>query len=176
MAPETEKKLEHARWLLDRSDHLRSSYANRAALVLGIDAGILGALFAVLGLTNPPFMSSTGVLLAAALLLTSASVVYAFLASSNLRTRRRRIFEVDSDKRQFLNPTNTFGDEEPDFKTFKSRFDASSQDAFVEHVLSELYVALPLQDRRYFCLKRSVHALFGAMGAVVALLFTLLIS
>jgi hypothetical protein len=175
MVPESDMKLEHARWLLDPSDHLRSSYANRAALVLGIDAGILGALFAVLGLVNPHFTGLARVLLPLALTLTSISVVYAFLASSSLRSKRRTIAKEDSGKRLFLSPTNTFGEEAPEFAAFKSRFEASNQDAFVEHVLSELFVALALQDRRYLCLKRSIHALFGAMGVLVALFLTLLL-
>jgi hypothetical protein len=175
MVPESDMKLEHARWLLDRSDHLRSSYANRAALVLGIDTGILGALFAVLGLVKPNFTGLARALTPLALMLTSISVVYAFLASSSLRSKRRTVDKEDSGKRLFLSPKNTFGEEAPEFTVFQSRFAASCQDAFIGHVVSELFVALSLQDRRYLCLKRSIYALFGAMGVIVALFLILLL-
>src|SRR4051794_32506605 len=125
MMSEPDMRLEHARWLLDRSDHLRSSYANRAALVLGIDAGILGALFAVLGLAGPHFTGLPGVLLLLVLGLTSTSIVYAFLASSSLNTKRRKLTKEDSDKRLFLSPTNSFGEGVPSFACFKERFDKS---------------------------------------------------
>jgi hypothetical protein len=175
MMSEPDMRLEHARWLLDRSDRLRSSYASRAALVLGIDTGILGALFAVLGLAGLHFTSLAGVLLLLVLAFTSASIVYAFLASSSLNIKSRKLTKEDSDKRLFLSPTNSFGEGVPNFARFKESFENSDVDAFVTHALSELFVALALQDRRYHFLKRSIYGLFGALGILVGLFLILLI-
>jgi hypothetical protein len=161
MVLEPEKKLEHARWLLDRSDHLRSSYANRAALVLGIDAGILGALFAVLGLTSPRLAGLASWLLATVLVLTFISVICAFLASSSLRSNARAVIKTNPERRLFLSPSDTFGEVGTEYKNFKGRFEESTQGCFLGYALSELYVALQLQHRRYFRLKLSIVALFG---------------
>lgn len=117
MALEPDVKLEHARWLLDRSDHLRSSYANRAALVLGIDAGVLGALFAVLGLARPRLSVLVSCLLATALVFTFSSVVFAFLASSSLRSSARAATKADSERRLFLSPSDTFSEVGPSLQT-----------------------------------------------------------
>jgi len=171
---EPDVRLEHARWLLDRSDHLRSSYANRAALVLGIDAGVLGALFAVLGLARPRLTVLVSCLLAAALLFTFSSVVFAFLASSSLRSSARAATKADSERRLFLSPSDTFGEVGPKFTDFKSRFEASVADNFVGNVLSELHIALQLQHQRYQYLKVSIAALFGAMGTLLVLALALL--
>jgi hypothetical protein len=174
MTPEPDVRLEHARWLLDRSDHLRSSYANRAALVLGIDAGILGALFAVLGLARPSLADLVAALLATALVFTFTSVIFAFLASSTLRGSSRAATKSDSGRRLFLGADDTFHELGLKFADFKSNFENSSVDLFVEHVLCELHVALQLQNQRYRYLKASIVALFGAMVTLLALALALL--
>jgi len=73
--------------------------------------------------------------------------------------------------RAFLNPRETFASKVcPDFATFKTKFDALTEAAFIESACAELWVDLHLQQIRYGRLKKSVLFILGAFISLVAAL------
>lgn len=169
------EKLDHARWLLERSDHLRASYATRAALVLGIDAVAIASLFASLATqwsANRVYAIASCLILCCVL----ASVWCALLASGTVFSpnARKAAHSPDIGMRRYLSPTDTFGGEIRTFAQFREAFHSTDPDTLLEYILAELAVDLKLQGQRYRWLKWSMRLLFLSMILLAFLYVSLL--
>ena len=162
--------IEELKWLISRSDTLRSSYSNRAALVLATDTLILGIVFVILDKEHlqPEFYLL--VALALCLVLALSSVVFAFLAVGTLGRSARDVTGSDAPPRFFLSPRETFveigeayRDRNQRFAMFAHSFDKVHPESFHVALLAELHVDLLLQHIRYRNLKISVWLLLMAI-------------
>lgn len=159
-------QVELAKWLLLRSDHLRSSYANRALLILTADAMLVASLFVLLQASRSALDCLAALGLATVLILVALSIAYAFFATGTLRENSRKETGCDGPARLFLSPA----DSESllaSFEVFKSHFLALDDSGTLAVVLSELQMDLVLQGRRYNHLKRSVFFFLVALATFV---------
>jgi len=173
---EENERIEVLKWLITRSDSLRSSYSNRAALILSADAIIL-AIFVFL--LEKTLSQATGVLGFSIIVLSllalacmSVSLVLAITASASIWGSRRAT-GFRGEARIFLSPPETF-EELKDFESFKERFKSMSNDGFITSGCAELWVDLRLQQLRYNRLKKSIQFILVAfLMLVLALVIAL---
>jgi hypothetical protein len=176
---EEKDRIELLRWLIGRSDTMRATYSNRAALILSADAIILAAIVFLLDKNLGQATGTLKVLITIfavlSLVLMLVSLVQAFTASIT-RTSSKKATGFQGPNRIFLNPSETFkspiGD---DFKVFKKVFENMSAQDFIERACGEFWVDLKLQQIRYAKLKRSVFFILTSFFSLaIALLLTLL--
>lgn len=175
---EEKERIELLKWLITRSDSLRSSYSNRAALILSADAIIL-AIFVFL--LEKILSQATGVLGLSVIVLSllslacmSVSLVLAITISASIRGSRKAT-GFRGAARFFLSPPETF-EELKDFESFIERFKSMSSDDFIKSGCAELWVDLRLQQLRYNKLKKAIQFILAAflllvLALVIALFY-----
>lgn len=173
---EEKEHIELLKWLIERSDKMRLSYANRATLILSADAFILAAIVFLidknLGQLNSVWKILIIISSMVSLVFMLVSFIYAFNACI-ARKRSRETTEFKGSNRIFLNPGDTF-EELENIDEFKTKFKTMSYQEFIENACAELWVELKLQDIRYRKLKKSVpFILFSFMALIVALFLML---
>ena len=175
---EAKDQIDLLKWLVARSDSMRATYSNRAAMILSADAIILAAIAFLLDksitTTTQPWHYSLKIFAFASLVLMTISFVLALTASIAYR-HSRATAHFTGPSRVFLNTRETFDPKVcPDFATFKTKFDALTEASFIESACAELWVDLRLQQIRYGRLKKSVLFILGAfLSLVVALIIAL---
>lgn len=129
-----EWRLELLKWLIDRTDNLRQSYNNRAAVILSADALVLATIAFLLDKTPANHVHIFYVKGLAALSLASmfASFVLSFKASLSFWQDSSRATKFVED-RYFFNARATTRSK--DFDDFKGRFNSASFDEFLATVV-----------------------------------------
>ncbi len=173
---EDKDRIELLRWLIGRSDAMRATYSNRAALILSADAIILAAIVFLLDKNVGQGVLKVSIIIfsVSSLVLMLVSLWQAFTASIT-RISSKKATGFQGPDRIFLNPSDTFkppiGD---DFEAFKRVFQNMSEQDFIERACAEFWVDLKLQQIRYSKLKRSVwFILTSFLSLAIALLLTL---
>jgi hypothetical protein len=104
--------LDALRWCVDRSDHLRASYAVRAYNVITADAVLAGvAIFGggrLVDSANSVLRTSIGYLLAIGLLGLALSIVFAVLGSTRVGKSSGIVAGYAEGKRVLVNSEDTF--------------------------------------------------------------------
>jgi hypothetical protein len=167
---ENKDRLEMLRWLIERGDTLRASYANRASIILSADALLLATIVflsdKVLGQVNHPRRSSLSVFIIISVLSMCSSFILAMFASASLRWSSRKDTKFKGPMRYFYNATDTFKDLES-FDSFHDKFVSTNIDEFIKNGCAEMWVGHKLQRFRYNKLKVSILLLFVAVISLV---------
>jgi hypothetical protein len=163
-------------WLIERTDRMRATYSNRAALTLSADAIILAAIVFLLKNSAAPSPGWVRVLIILFALLSlvamTISLCLAIAASITLRRSSRVATRFQGERRSFLNPAETL-DQFQDVIAFTEGFKTFGDQAFVEAACGELWVAYRMQRSRYRRLKWSMLSILVAfLSLTVALVFT----
>jgi hypothetical protein len=167
---EAKEEVELLQWLIVRSDNRRSSYGNRAALILSADAIILAAVVFLLdrSISQPGSLPRMLVLIPAfaALGFMFVSLVFALCATTSLGRNSRSATRFKGPPRHFLNPGETFADLKS-YEEFRETLQETTFETFVERGSAELWVALRLQHIRYKMLKTSMISILCAFTSLL---------
>jgi hypothetical protein len=162
---DTKERTELLRWLIVRSDAMRATYANRAALIVSANAIILAAIVFLidkkLSQGAGPLKSWISIFVFLSLGLMATSFILALTASITLRKSTRIATRFGGPPRLFFNPGETFTAYN-DFDTLQKEFQAMTYEDFLRNACAELWVALRVQQIRYKKLKRSIWFILGA--------------
>jgi hypothetical protein len=157
--------LELVEWLIDRSDGLRESVANRAAIVLSADALLFtGVIF----LLNVVFSGGSHYSKAERLfiylcivittILLSFSIFNAITGVVNVWKKSREMFGVDMPQRLFFHARDTI-EAFKSFAPFKESFLASNEEQMMDYALGALWTSLSTFHYRYRILRRAIRLL-----------------
>jgi hypothetical protein len=165
-------RLELLRWLIDRSDRLRSSYSSRASLILSADALVVATLAFLLDKVrvNHPNRIYISGLIAVSLGAMLASFVLAFMASASFWRDTSHATKFH-EKRYFFHATHTLNIAKGDFDSFKRDFKAVNIDELIDYACAQVWASYKLQRQRYRNLKRSILALLVAIITLIGALW-----
>lgn len=171
---EEKDRLELIQTLIERSDALRSSYSNRAALVLSADALIVATAAFLLEKVqnNHPYKILIAVLVIAALLLMFVSFELALKASASFAKSSSDEAGIERGQRIFFNTTDTLSIFEG-LESFKEGVWATDYKQLINYGCAELWVAYVLQRNRYDKVKKSMKWL---RRAILLLIFAVCIA
>lgn len=163
-------RLDLLKWLIDRTDNLRQSYNNRAAVILSADALVLATIAFLLDKTPVNHVHITYIKGLVGLSLASmfASFVLSFKASLSFWQDSSRATKFVGD-RYFFNARATT--QSKDFDDFKRRFNASSLDEFLSYGYAQLWASYLLQMQRYASLKAANLTLLVAVTTLLLAIF-----
>lgn len=175
---ELRERIELIRWLLERTDALRATYSNRAALTLSADAIVLAAIVFIAdkNAKAPPGPLQQSIMVCAilSLLCMTISLFLAMAATVTLRRNSRVATRFQGCERCFLNPNETFSMYQS-FDAFLDGFREMDEDGFIRHAAAELWVSFRLQRMRYKYLRGSMIFTLGAfLSLTTALLIAIL--
>ena len=157
-------RAELVRWLIDRNDSLRSSYSNRALLVLTVDTFAIGVFVLLAERFDLHFRGLSilvWVVIFAAAVVATLSIYHAFRASVSFK-RSRAAFPYRGKNRIYVHPTETFK-ELPEFEDFRKAFWTYGIEELVDRWLGELWILLNQQSGRYSHLRLAVRLMLAVL-------------
>ncbi|MDQ5828098.1 MAG: hypothetical protein M3441_28620 [Chloroflexota bacterium] len=180
--PEADEQLDLLIRMIDRSDRLRASYANRAAIVFSANALVLTTIGVLTGKVKMPFPLNLLVVLpiVVAIILVSISVLLALKASTGFSSSSNDEARFPTEHRFIFNPADTFLSVQAKFDTpdnnyqscqkFMGKYQSLSYEKLIRMAGAELWVAYILQRKRNNHLKNSITFLLCAFFSLIFIL------
>jgi hypothetical protein len=164
--------IDRIQWHILRFDQLRSSVANRAAIVLSANALVIAgsAAFSSRALESPTtrpiaLKTATAVGILGVLLLSAASISYAIQALVNIRPWRK-VHRENVPISMYYHHADTIRNSSS-YGEYSNRFKLATREELLEYALTDLWVitrTLNLRNRKF---RKAVQFLLASLMALV---------
>lgn len=180
MQPEYKNKMKSIYWHIERYDRLRTSTANRAAMVLSANALLFaGTIFLIdKGLTKPKpliFQILLIILIIASFLLIAGSIFFS-MSALILSWRTSREMWEHIPKRIFFQARDTIDKFGENFEHFKNYFNDIGDAEIINYGLAELWTCIKQHFHRYQKLRKAIRLLYFSIGTYLLSIIIILIN